>query len=124
MKSAETWPELPWREWEPTITTLHMWVQIVGKVRMALTPPLNHWWHTTLYVTSRGLTTSPIPIDGRQFQVDFDFIDHRLAVRDTQGGGVAMKLEPRSVATFYREFMAGLRQLGIEVQIWPRPVEV
>ena len=118
------WPELPWREWEPTITTLHMWVQIVAKVRMALTPPLNHWWHTTLYVTSRGLTTSPIPYEGRQFQVDFDFIDHRLDVRDTEGRSFAMALEPRSVATFYKELMAGLRGLGIEVRIWPRPVEV
>lgn len=80
MKSAESWPELPWTEWKPTLTTLHLWLQIVGKVRMALSAPLNHWWQTTLYMTSRGLTTSPIPIDGRQFQVDFDFIDHRLDV--------------------------------------------
>src|SRR6202521_1355963 len=123
MKSAETWPELPWREWEPTITTLHMWVQIVGKVRMALPPPLNHWWHTTLYVTSRGLTTSPIPYEGRHFQVDFDFIDHRLNVSDTDGRTFEMSLEPRSVATFYREFMAGLHGLGIEVHVWTTPVE-
>ena len=66
------WPELPWRAWEPTVSTLHMWTQVVGKVRMALAPPLNHWWHTTLYVTSRGLTTSPIPYRDRMFQVDFD----------------------------------------------------
>lgn len=67
------WPELPWREWEPTISTLHRWVQIVGKVRLALAPPLNHWWHVPLYVTARGLTTSPIPYGDQEFQVDFDF---------------------------------------------------
>ena len=73
------WPELPWRDWEPTISTLHMWVQIVGKVRLALAPPLNHWWQVPLYVTARGLTTSPIPYGDRAFQVDFDFVEHRLA---------------------------------------------
>ena len=101
-----------------------MWVQIVGKVRMALAPPLNHWWHITLYVTSRGLTTSPIPYQGREFQVDFDFIDHRLDVTESTGRSFTMMLEPMSVATFYREFMARLRELGIDVRIWPRPVEV
>ena len=121
--TTEPWPELPWREWEPTITTLHMWLQVVGKVRMALAAPLNHWWQTTLYVTSRGLTTSPIPFEERHFQVDFDFIDHRLSVSDTDGRTFEMTLEPRSVATFYREFMAGLRGLGIEVNIWTTPVE-
>lgn len=120
----ESWPELPWTEWQPTIDTLHMWLQVAGKVRMALAAPQNHWWHTTLYVTSRGLTTSPIPIDSRDFQVDFDFIDHRLDVTDTEGRRFTMALEPRSVATFYREFMAGLSQLGIKVRIWTTPVEV
>ena len=120
----QRWPELPWTEWQPTISTLHMWLQIVGKVRMALAAPLNHWWHTTLYVTSRGLTTSPIPIEGRNFQVDFDFIDHRLDVRDTDGRTFEMTLAPMSVATFYRELMAGLRRLGIEVRIWTKPAEV
>ena len=118
------WPALPWREWTDTVETLHMWVQIVGKVRMALAPPLNHWWHVTLYVTSRGLTTSPIPYQGRAFQVDFDFIDHRLDVTESSGRSFTMMLEPMSVATFYREFMARLRELGIDVRIWPRPVEV
>jgi hypothetical protein len=119
-----SWPALPWREWTDTVSTLHMWVQIVGKVRMALAPPLNHWWHITLYVTSRGLTTSPIPYQGRAFQVDFDFIDHRLDVTESSGRSFTMMLEPISVATFYREFMARLRELGIDVRIWPRPVEV
>ena len=103
------WPELPWRDWEPTLSTLHMWVQIVGKVRLALAPPLNHWWHVPLYVTARGLTTSPIPYGDREFQVDFDFVDHRLQVTDGDPGAFSMALEPRSVARFYREFLAGLR---------------
>lgn len=122
--SAEPWPELPWREWKPTIDTLHMWVQIIGKVRMAFASPLNHWWHTTLYVTSRGLTTSPIPIGARDFQVDLDLREHRLDVGDSDGRTFEMTLAPMSVATFYREFMAGLGGLGIEARIWTRPMEV
>ena len=120
----EPWPELPWREWEPTISTLHMWTQIVGKVRMALAPPLNHWWHVPLYVGSRGLTTSPIPFGPQQFQVDFDFVDHRLNVTESRGHAFAIPLEPKSVARFHREFMDGLRGLGINVRISTRPVEV
>lgn len=124
--SAETepWPELPWREWGETISTLHMWIQVIGKVRMALAPPLNHWWHVPLYVSSRGLSTSPIPYRRRQFQVDLDFIDHRLQVTDSEGGSFTMPLQPMSVATFFREFMGGLHGLGIEVRIWTSPVEV
>src|SRR6476620_1555059 len=76
------WPELPWRDWGPTMSTLHMWLQIVGKVRLALASPLNHWWHVPLYVTARGLTTSPIPYGDGEFQVDFDFVDHQLHVTD------------------------------------------
>jgi hypothetical protein len=124
LQAVEPWPELPWREWEPTLSTLHMWTQIVGKVRMALAPPLNHWWHITLYATSRGLTTSPIPYGSRLFQVDFDFLDHRLLVTDSAGGLFTMKLEPKSVARFYTEFRDGLRGLGIEVRISTKPVEV
>ncbi len=119
-----SWPELPWREWQPTRTTLHMWTQVVGKVRMALAPPLNHWWHVTLYVTARGLTTGAIPYGRRHFQIDFDFLDHRLDVVDSGGRSFTMPLEPKSVARFYREFMAGLRDLDIDVRIWPVPVEV
>ena len=122
-RPVEPWPELPWTEWKPTLDTLHMWLQVVGKVRLALAQPLNHWWHATLYVTARGLTTSPIPIGTRDFQVDLDFIDHRLDVVDTEGRTFEMTLAPMSVATFYREFMAGLRGLGIEVRIWTTPVE-
>jgi hypothetical protein len=91
---------------------------------MALAPPLNHWWHVPLYVSSRGLTTSPIPYGAREFEVDFDFLDHRLDVTDSSGGSFTMPLAPQSVADFYRQFMAGLRGLGIEVRIWTRPVEV
>jgi hypothetical protein len=124
MTTQDAWPELPWREWAPTIDTVHMWTQIVGKVRMALAPPLNHWWHVTLYVTARGLTTSPIPYESRQFQVDFDFIEHRLHARDSNGATFMMNLEPKSVATFYRDFMDGLRSMGIHVKISTRPQEV
>ena len=123
-ESDEAWPELPWTEWAPTITTLHMWLQIVGKVRMALAPPLNHWWHVPLYVSSRGLTTSPIPYGRRHFQLDFDFLDHRLDVTDDGGRSFSMPLEAKSVARFYREFMDGLRSLGIDVRIYAKPVEV
>jgi hypothetical protein len=123
-ETEDSWPELPWRDWAPTVSTLHMWLQIVGKVRMALAPPRNHWWHIPLYVTSRGLTTSPIPYDRRSFQVDFDFLDHRLDVTDTDGRSFAMPLVPRSVARFFREFMAGLDGLGIDVRISTKPVEV
>lgn len=120
----EPWPQLPWTEWEPTITTLHLWLQVVGKVRMALTPPLDHWWHITLYVTPRGLTTSPIPAEARSFQVDLDFIDHRLEITDTDGRAFAMALEPMSVAAFHRALMAGLHGLGIEVEIRTMPSDV
>ena len=120
----ESWPDLPWREWQPTISTLHLWTQIVGKVRMALTPPLNHWWHVPLYVSARGLTTSLIPYRGRSFQVDFDFIDDHLSVVDSGGGLYAMPLRPITVAAFYRDLMDGLRSLDVEVEISTRPVEV
>jgi len=124
VERQEAWPDLPWRDWEPTISTLHRWVQIVGKVRLALAPPLNHWWHIALYVSARGLTTSAIPYKRRSFQVDFDFIEHRLRAAVNDGGVFTIPLEPKSVATFYREFMAGLRDQGIEVRISTTPNEV
>ncbi len=101
-----------------------MWVQIVGKVRMALAPPLNHWWHVPLYASARGLTTTTIPSGQSVFQVDFDFVDHRLIVADSDGGVFAMPLEPMSVAQFHVAFMAGLRDLGVDVRISTKPVEV
>jgi hypothetical protein len=122
--AGEPWPELPWTEWTPTISTLHMWTQVVGKVRMALAAPLNHWWHVPLYVSSHGLTTSAIPYASRSFQVDFDFVDHRLRITDSDGADFTMALAPMSVARFYADTMDGLRDLGIDVRIWSKPVEV
>jgi len=121
---AETWPALPFDEWRETLATLHMWTQVVGKVRLAQAPHLNHWWQVPLYVTSRGLTTSPVPYDRSTFQVDFDFIDHRLRVETYEGGSRELVLAPRTVADFYGEFRARMKELGLEVKIWPTPVEV
>src|SRR4029079_6741203 len=95
--SAGPWPELPWRDWEPTLSTLHMWVQIVGKVRMALAPPLNHWWHVPLYVTARGLTTSPMAHAEGAFQIDFDFVQHELRAIDSRPGSFTLELAPKPV---------------------------
>src|ERR1700675_2510031 len=102
VRPDEPWPELPWRVWEPTISTLHLWLQIVGKVRMALAAPLNHWWHIPLYVSARGLTTSAIPYDHGAFEVDFDLVDHRLTITSSERDSFTMPLEPKSVARFYR----------------------
>jgi hypothetical protein len=101
-----------------------MWTQIVGKIRLTLAPPVNHWWHVPLYVSSRGLTTSAIPYGDRAFQLDFDFVDHRLVVTDGRPGAFVLDLRPQSVAAFYRELMGGLRGRGIDVRIHPRPVEL
>ncbi len=122
--AAELWPSLPFEAWQDTCETLHMWTQIVGKVRMELSPFVNHWWHVTLYVTPRGLTTSPIPYRGGTFAVDFDFIDHSLLMLTSEGSSRVMPLIPRSVAAFYQEFMASLHALGIEVTINTMPSEV
>lgn len=120
----DTWPSLPLEEWKDTYATLHMWTQIVGKVRFAQTPWINHSWHVTLYVTSRGLTTSPIPYGEKTFQIDFDFIDHRLVI-ETSGGDVRhIELRLRSVADFYGEVMAELRELGLDIHIHTLPNEV
>ncbi len=121
---AEGWPALPYEAWRDTCQTLHLWTQIVGKVRMELSPFLNHWWHVTFYVTPRGLTTSSIPYHGGTFEVTFDFVEHNLSIRTSEGTTKALPLIPRSVAAFYREFMACLHTLGIEVTINPLPSEV
>ncbi|HEX9057303.1 MAG TPA: DUF5996 family protein [Ktedonobacterales bacterium] len=118
------WPSLPLAAWQDTYETLHLWTQIVGKVRLALSPPLNHWWQVTLYVTPRGLTTSSIPYGTRIFDVTFDFRDQMLWVRTSDGARRAMALYARSVADFYHEFMAILRSLDIAVAINPLPQEV
>ena len=120
----EDWPELPLSAWQDTYNTLHMWSQVVGKVRLALSPKLNHWWEVPLYVDAIGLTTSPIPYKDGIFEVQFDFIQHRLIVQTNHAASRTMNLEPRTVADFYRDFMAMLGSLGIEVKIWPMPVEI
>jgi hypothetical protein len=122
--NSPLWPALPLEEWQDTCTTLHMWTQIVGKIRLAQTPLINHWWNVPLYVTSRGLTTSAMPYRGRTFEIDFDFIDHQLLIKCDDGAVEALALKPRSVADFYAEVMRRLGGLGIEVKIWPVPVEV
>ena len=123
MEDSE-WPELPLAAWKDTYATLHMWTQIVGKVRLALTPRVNHWWHVPLYVSVRGLTTSPIRYGARIFEVEFDLLNHNLSVQASDGEIRSVRLYPRSVADFYLEFMKTLASMGIEVKIWKMPVEV
>jgi hypothetical protein len=118
------WPELVFEEWKDTYTTLHMWTQIVGKVRLVQTPWINHSWHATLYVTARGLTTSPIPYGVRTFQIDFDFISHQLLIKTSDGRIISMQLRPRAVADFYDDVLSNLRHLGLEVTIHKKPNEV
>jgi hypothetical protein len=120
----ETWPSLPLEAWIETCATLHLWTQIVGKIRLTQSPWVNHSWHATLYVTARGLTTSPIPHGSRTFQIDFDFIAHQLVLTASDGGTSRLALEPQSVATFYKRLMAEMDKLGLHVNIYPRPNEV
>lgn len=122
--TTSQWPALRLADWADTRDTLHMWTQIVGKTRLALAPPENHWWHTPLYTTPRGLTTSPMPFGDRTFAINFDFLDHTLLVNTSDGRREAMALLPRSVADFFGEFKTVLRGLGIEAPIWTTPVEV
>jgi hypothetical protein len=124
VKEIDVWPALPVSDWRETYATVHMWCQIVGKVRLTLAPLENHWWSSTLYVTSRGLTTSPIPYGNRTFEIDFDFIEHRLIVQTSDGSTKNLSLSPKSVADFYGELMDTLRMLAIEVQIKAKPDEV
>jgi hypothetical protein len=120
----EIWPALPFSEWKATSKTLHMWTQIVGKVRLVLTPWTNHSWHVTLYLTARGLTTSPIYFGARVLQIDFDFVDHVLRLQTGEGIKKNIKLAPKSVAAFYREVMDALGELEIAVEINTTPNEV
>src|SRR5438067_353257 len=110
---AETWPELPLAAWKDTYETLHMWTQIVGKIRMHQCAPINHWWHVTLFVTSRGLTTGPMPYGTRTFQIDFDFLAHELVLCTGEGARSAFALQPCTVAEFYQKVVAALRSLDI-----------
>ena len=120
----DPWPDLPLSEWAETCATLHLWTQVVGKIRLAHAPLINHWWQVALYVTSRGLTTSPIDCGGRSFAIDFDFIDHNLIIQTSDGAIERIPLAPRSVADFYAEVMDRLRGLGLETRIWTMPVEI
>ena len=120
----DAWPELPHAEWTETIATVHLLTQIVGKVKLELSPWLNHSWQATLYLTSRGLTTSPITYGGKTFQIDFDFIDHTLTIATSDGLTRPKQLQPQTVADFYRDLMAGLDSLGIDVAIHTMPNEI
>lgn len=124
MTTTNLWPELPLAEWKDTYYTLHMWTQIVGKIRLALMPLENHWWNTTLYLTPRGLTTSTMSYKGRDLRIDFDFISHVLRIETSEGSAKTIALRPRSVADFYQETMSALASLGMHVTIWTKPVEV
>jgi len=121
---AAAWPSLPLSQWQDTYATLHRWTQVIGKVRLAQAPLVNHWWQVPLYVTARGLTTSPMPYGTLSFEIDFDFIDHRLLIATSDGRTASLALAPRSVAQFYREVMALLQSLGLPVRIWTMPVEI
>ena len=119
----QVWPSLDYAVWRETCATLQLWTQIAGKIRLTLGPWINHSWGVTLYVTSRGLTTSLIPYGTRAFEIEFDFIRHQLGISTTEGDERAIRLQPQSVASFYRELMSKLRELAIEVQIGMRPNE-
>lgn len=121
---ADDWPELPFAEWKDTAATLQMWLQIVGKIRVACVPWVNHQWHVTLHLTSRGLTSRPIPWRGRSFQIDFDFVDHQVSILVSDGQKDQLDLKPRSVAEFYQELMTKLKGMGIPVNIHGLPNEV
>lgn len=118
------WPALPYEAWKDTYATLQLWLQIVGKVRLTQSPWVNHQWHVTLYVTARGLSTLPIPHGTRVFQIDFDFIDHRVMLSTGEGAVRSLPLEPQTVAAFYRKLMAAMDELGVPVRISKKPNEV
>lgn len=122
--SPGRWPELPFEPWEATGKTLHLWTQMVGKIRVAQTPWLNHSWHVTLHVSVRGLETPPIPCGGRDLQLEFDFIDHVLWLRVSDGQVRSVLLRPASVADFHGELVGALRTLGLPVRIDPMPNEL
>lgn len=122
--STAEWPELDWNEWKDTADTLHMWTQIVGKTRLALTPLQNHWWNVPLYVSARGLTTSAMHWRGALLEVEFDFAEHVLRIRMGGSAERTIELRPRTVADFYAEYMQVLGEMGVTVRIWPVPVEV
>jgi hypothetical protein len=117
-------PALPYDSWKDTLATLHMWTQVVGKIRLELSPLVNHWWNVPLYVTARGLTTSPMPYGDRTLEIEFDFIDHKLRIDDCDGDTRELALHSERVAQFYQSVMATLNEIGMPVKIWTTPVEV
>src|SRR5216683_1879332 len=123
LTTRDLWPALPLEEWRDTYATLHMWTQMVGKTCLALAPRQNHWWQVALRVTARGLATGPMPYDSRTLDAEFDFIEHELVLRTGEGAVQKIALRPRSVAAFYRAYLAALDTLGMHVKIWPVPVE-
>jgi hypothetical protein len=122
--SNQAWPELPWSAWSETAETLHIWTQIVGKTRLALTPLQNHWWNVPLYVTARGLATSAMEYQDDVVDIEFDFLEHVLRMRLGSGKNEALALKPMSVADFYREYLRCLDSLQVSIKMWPMPVEV
>jgi hypothetical protein len=120
----ESWPALPLEAWADTLATLHMWTQIVGKIRLAQTPIVNHWWNVPLYVSPRGLTTTAMPYEDILFEMEFDFLDHKLRINCSNGSNSSVALEPKSVAVFYEQTMKALREMGLKIQIWKMPVEI
>src|SRR5258706_12502075 len=120
----EVLPALPLDSWKDTQATLHMWMQIVGKVRLKLSPLVNHWWNVPFYMTARGMTTSAMPYKQRTIEVQFDFIDHKLTITTSEARVVTMPLAAESVADFYKKFMAGLTELGRIGNIRPIPCQV
>jgi hypothetical protein len=118
------WPELHFEEWSDTAATLHMWTQIIGKIRLAQTPWTNHSWHVPFYVTARGLSTSPIPYGGRVFEIEFDFLDHQLVIQSVDGARRHLPLESRSVSGFYSDVMDTLRALDLDIRIYTTPSEI
>jgi hypothetical protein len=121
---SNPWPALPYDDWKDTLSTLHMWTQVVGKVKLALTPLVNHWWNVGFDVTPQGLTTGAMYTGGRALVATFNFVEHRLHLDCSDGRSVALPLRPISVAEFYAETMAALRSLDVDVRIWPVPVEI
>jgi len=124
MPEHQSWPALPLEEWADTFATLHMWTQIVGKIRLAQTPLVNHWWNVPLYVSARGLTTTAMPYEDINFEMEFDFLDHQLRIESSNGSNTTVALAPKSVATFYKETMQALKDMGLNIHIWTMPVEI
>jgi hypothetical protein len=122
--ATRSWPPLALADWADTQATLHRWMQIVGKVKLALAPPVNHWWHITLFTTARGLTTSPMPSGAGTLEIAFDFVDHVCRIDLSDGRRRQLVLGPRSVASFYREMSHTLNDLGVVARVWPMPVEI